>query len=138
MAKISLNAFLLRDMPQRHHKEWVQEKTTDLLDEFRFNKMEMFKAIDGKDIIGYMCFVETDDKDCKEVCLTDLYTLPSDKRPGDALISFFLKNMIQKKIERIFLGTTDNAASFYKRYGFRETKADNETMALYLPNFQLD
>lgn len=143
LAEISLESYLTRRIKIDYSAtEWIESKTRDLMEGFIANETTIIKISDETEILGYLAFCDyipprnRENYNCKALSISDLYTIPNDKRPGSKLLEFFLDKAKNEQIEKVFLFSTDHSLSFYKRYPFHELEQDNTVLELLLSDYK--
>lgn len=82
-----------------------------------------------KNILGITSYYK---KESSVIC-TRFYTLPSDQKPGGALMQYFQQDAKEMGAKHVWLvAATDDSMGFYGHYGFYKIHADGREMEKYV------
>ncbi len=115
-------------------EEWKNDLT---ITEGYILEKEVYKLIDGNQIIGYYSFMKQNNTDIK---LDNLFIAPIfiGKGIGKKLMIDFFKRILRIEFERVILDADPNAEKFYSHLGFNVIgKLETSIANRYLPIMEM-
>ena len=115
-------------------EEWKNDLT--ITESYILDK-EVYKLIDGNQIIGYYSFLKLNNTDIK---LDNLFVAPIfiGKGLGKKLMIDFFKKILMIEFERVILDADPNAEKFYSHLGFNVIgKLKTSIVDRYLPIMEM-